>query len=189
MNIEKASYIPDDAELMSLIAVKDANAFSKLTDIYMKDVFRFSFSIVKDKSLAEDITQEVFIKVWKGADSWQPTGKVKSWLFKIAHNLAIDEIRKTKNHENIDEVDGEFESYQTLPDEIIHKKFLKDTITDALLSLPERQRTAIMLSYYSELSNKEGAEIMNVSVDAYESLLARGKKSLKSVLNNIKDKI
>ena len=186
---ESDDSISKDIELMSRIVEKDKIAFEKMIDTYMNDVFRFCYSIIKNEALAEEITQEVFLKLWRNAQSWKPTGRVKSWLLKITYNLTIDELRKNKDYTDIDSITYNLESYLPQPDDILQMRFLKDTIKDALLTLPERQRTAIMLTYYSGCSNKESAEIMNISVDAFESLLARGKGNLRGFLKEIKDKL
>ncbi len=181
------SSISDDVALMQRIVNKDKSAFNQLLDIYMDNVFRFCYGLIKNKEMAEDITQETFLKLWKNPSSWKPTGRLKSWLLRMAHNLSIDELRKVKNHTNIDSVAYNLEDYQNLPDEMVQNLFVEDIVRGAVLKLPDRQRAAVMLSYYSDCSNKEASNIMKVSVDAFESLLARGRKKLKETLAGVKD--
>jgi len=177
-----------DIFLMERISAKDSRAFNTLLGMYMDIVFRFCYSFLKNASLAEDITQEVFVKLWQKPDSWKPTGRVRSWLLRLAHNLSIDELRKENKYTDIDdEAIAAIPSYKNLPDDVMQKNFVRDTLKDAVLTLPERQKAAVMLSYYSGCSNKEGAEILGVSVEAFESLLARAKRKLKEMLDGIKE--
>ncbi len=179
--------ISDDVVLMQRIVNKDKSAFDELLDIHMENVFRFCYGLIKNKEMAEDITQEVFLKLWRNPSSWKPIGRIKSWLLRVAHNVSIDELRKIKKHTDIDSVAYNLEDYQNLPDDMVQKLFVEEIVRDAVLKLPDRQRTAVMLSYYSDCSNKEASNTMKVSVDAFESLLSRGRKKLKDTLAGVKD--
>jgi len=164
----------EEVELMALISRYDKNAYEIIVDRYMKNVFHFSFSILKDISSAEDITQEVFVRLWNKASTWKPTGKVKSWLLRIAHNLCMSELRKKKEHLDYDEVSAYLLTQESVDQEkIIQDAVVKKTLKEVVLDLPERQRIAVMLVYYAECSNKDAAKTMEVSLEALESLLAR----------------
>ncbi len=176
----------DDAALMERIAAGDAAAFAAMLDRYMNAVFCFSYALLKDAALAEDITQETCLRLWNNAGQWQRGGAVKSWLLRVAHNACIDEIRRRKPHVNLDAAD------HILPPSVdgkiaaIQGQAIADLVMKGLLAIPDRQKTALMLVYYSECTNGEAAQIMGVSVEALESLLARGRKALKGVLEPCK---
>lgn len=131
---------------------------------------------------AEDATQETFLRLWRNAAKWKPRGaKFETWLYRVAMNYCLDQLRKAKREapeeaapERADEADRQDQ-----------KLFLAErrfAIDEALAALPDRQRLAITLCHYQELSNIEAAEIMDVSVDALESLLARGRRALRDRL-------
>lgn len=187
-DISKYDDLSEDSALMELVVRRDKVAYERLLDLHMNSVFRFCYSMLQERGIAEDVTQEVFLRLWKNASSWQPKGKVKSWLLRIAHNLSIDEIRKRKPQTDIETVEEYIFSEQISPEEKIHRGMVEDVVRESILRLPDRQKEAIMLSYYSMCSNKEGAEVMGVSIEAFESLLARGKSKLKYVLENVEDK-
>lgn len=175
-----------EARFMQRIAAGDREAFSTVVEMYMADVFRLSYSILRDQAMAEDMAQETFSRLWTKAAQWNPSGRIKSWLLRIAHNLCIDEIRGRKDY-HPDDV-----SEMAIPDsapsalELYAKRQSGDIVSGALLSLPERQRTALTLVYYQEHSNIEAAAIMGITVDALESLVARGRQNMKELLKAAK---
>ncbi len=174
---------------MSRIANGDREAFSEVVQLYMLDLYRFACSILGDKSRAEDITQETCMRLWTRAAQWSPEGRIKNWLFRITHNLCIDEIRSRRAEHTID--DFIFTIADQSPDAAASYADgqVSRLVTRALFALPERQRTALTLVHYSEYSNNEAARIMNVSVDALESLLARGRQNLRLALSEHKKSI
>lgn len=182
-------YGEDELVLMTQIACGNSEAFQAVLDAHMLPVYRFAYSILKDVSAAEDVTQDTCMKLLKHAKDWNPSGKIRSWLFRIAHNLCIDEIRKRKPHVDIDVFAGELADGRDDAVTHITESEISKTIKDALFKIPVRQRTAIMLVHYSDNSNREAAETMGVSVDALESLLSRGRKTLKDLLSDHKDKL
>jgi RNA polymerase sigma-70 factor (ECF subfamily) len=134
---------------------------------------------------AEDAVQEVFLKLWTHAARWQP-GKVKfeTWLYRVMLNQCYDRLRRrpTAPLDAAEEVaDG-----AALPDPGLDESALGREIGRALEDLPERQKAAILLCHFREMGNIEAAEIMGISVEALESLLARGRRSLKARLEHLK---
>ena len=182
-------YTEDELVLMTQIAAGNSDAFQTVIDRHMLPVYHFAYSILKDVNTAEDITQETCVRLWKHARNWNPSGKIRSWLFRIAHNLCIDEIRKRKPHADIEVFAESIADHAQDTIRHIEETQTSATVKAALFQIPVRQRTAIMLVHYSDQSNKEAAETMGISVDALESLLARGRKALKELLDNQKEKI
>lgn len=167
---------------MGQIAAGDRQAFERLLDQYVEGVFLFCFSVMKDVASAEDMTQETFAKLWRNAGKWSPSGRPKSWLLRIAHNVCIDELRTRKPHVDIETAESLLPYAEASQETQIYHHQMADDVKAALFDLPERQRTALMLVYYSDCSNAEAAEILEISVDALESLLSRGRKSLRVTL-------
>lgn len=167
---------------MQRIVEGDRDAFGRIVAAHTTEIFRFAYSLLGEESRAEDIVQETCLRLWNKADQWTPSGRVKSWLLRIAHNLCMDEIRKRR--ENICVDTETIILPDTRPDQakVFADRQISQLVNAALFSLPERQRTALMLVYYHDRSNGEAAYVMGLSVEAVESLLARGRKNLRDAL-------
>lgn len=156
-------------------------AYRTILDDQLSSISRFVARMLGDASEAEDITQEVFLRLWTHAARFDPcASKLSTWLHNIAHNLCIDHFRKRKRLVDQDpdqDIEGGDE-----PDAALVARLNADNIREGMMKLPERQRSAIIMCHYQGLSNKEAAEILDVSVDALESLLARGRKALRNLL-------
>ena len=170
----------NDKELMQMIANGDKTAFSMLMNRHIAVVLNFNKQYLSEE--AEDITQEAFIRLWNKAPDWQDKGiSPKAWLMRVSYNLCIDELRKRKTvlledtYPNL--IDTQPTHEQTL---VIQSDFQLQL--SALNTLPERQRSAITLCAYNGLNNKQAAIVLNISADALESLLARGRRTLKKLL-------
>ena len=172
---------PSEAELVERVIEGDQMAYQAILDDQLPSISRFVTRMLGNASEAEDITQEVFLRLWTHAARFDPTAsKLTTWLHNIAHNLCIDHFRKQKRLVD-QEPDLNIEGGDE-PDAMLLAKIDSNNIREAMMKLPERQRSAIIMCHYQGLSNKEAADILDVSVDALESLLARGRKTLRSVL-------
>jgi len=187
IKMEKEAELEEDYLLMCRIVLKDEDAYQALVDKYMLDVFRFSFSLVGQKELAEDITQDVFTKLWQKAQMWQPTASVKTWLLTIARNRAIDLLRRQKPTMELLEDSPCIYAKDADQDVVLQNHMVEEEIKKSLFLLPERQKTALTLVYYLECSYKEAAEIMEISLNAFESLIARAKRNLRDILHDKKE--
>ncbi|WP_293949625.1 RNA polymerase sigma factor [Sneathiella sp.] len=172
--------IEKDAELMQAVAGGNASASRVVVDLYLNGAYRLALRILGDASLAEDMAQEAFIRLWKQAPKWQPKAQIRTWLHRVTHNLCVDYLRKQKRYSD-DEVP---EMADPAPNalELKAQRQLGDKVTEALQKLPARQRIAISLVHFEECGNMEAAAIMDISVEALESLLARGRRKLKELL-------
>lgn len=166
---------------MERIRAGDTSAYRQILDQQLPSVSRYVTRMTDTSSEAEDITQEVFLRLWTHAEKYDPRlARVSTWLHNIAHNLCIDHFRKQSkfiSEGGEDEIPGGQE-----PDNAFQTETRDQMVKGALMTIPERQRSAIVMCHYQGLSNKEAASIMNISVDALESLLARGRRTLKSLL-------
>lgn len=170
-----------DQSLLALIAKGDRDAFSQLMQRYLNPIILFAMRYFPQKSDAEDIAQETFIRLWCKSPDWQDRGiSVKAWLYRVAYNQCIDQLRKQKFElradcdENIVDESAFIDRMMGVEQDLIVQKI-------ALGNLPERQRTAIMLCAVRGLSNIDAAIVMGISIDALESLLARGRRKLKKL--------
>jgi RNA polymerase sigma-70 factor (ECF subfamily) len=174
----------EERELMRRIVSGDKGAFRTVVNAYMSDIYRFACSIVGDAAKGEDIAQEACVRLWTRADKWAATGPLKNWLFSITHNLCMDYLRGVKIHQPLEDIEFMVRDPANDPHQSMEEKEHSHIVRQALLSLPERQRTALMLVYYSGFSNPEAARVMEVSVDAFESLLVRGRTGLRELLKS-----
>lgn len=137
-----------------------------------------------DAAEAEDVAQEVFLRVWREAPRWRPgAARFDTWMHRVALNLCYDRLRRrrvTPMAEPPDQVDP-----GPAPDRALMATDLARRVQAAMMALPERQREALALCHYQELGNIEAAEIMNVSVEALESLLSRGRRALRATLADL----
>lgn len=160
----------------------DRQAASALVARHTDKIYAVCFRMLRSKPAAEDAAQETFLRLWKNASKWRPKGaKFETWLYRVAMNICLDQLRKSGREAPEDAAPEQADSAPRQDDHIFaaERRLAIDT---ALETLPERQRAAIALCHYQELSNIEAAKIMNVSVDALESLLARGRRALRDRL-------
>lgn len=169
-----------DELLMKRIASGDAAAFSTLVNRHARRFFGAAYRVALNKEDAEDIVQEAFCKIWSGKAQWKDErgAKFTTWFYRIVCNQAIDHMAK-KGRGYGGELDENTPSGDANAEEELLSSRRTQDIHAALAELPERQRTAITLFYNEELSQKEAAEVMGITVKAVESLLGRAKQALK----------
>jgi RNA polymerase sigma-70 factor (ECF subfamily) len=189
--------MPDqaDADAVLMLRVKrgDRAAFATLAGKYKQPLFNFVFRTLRDETETEDVAQNTFLQVWKSRARYERTAKFSTWLFTIARNLCLNEIRRRSRHpaESLEETHADHEDQPSrqyedkkifLPtDQALHGE-LAEKIEAALAGLPENQRTAILLCRQDELSYEEIAEILGCSLSATKSLIHRGRETLKEKL-------
>ena len=185
---------PDpDAVLMLRVKRGDREAFELLVDKYKQPVTNLIYRTLGDATEAEDLAQNVFVQVYKSAHRYQVSAKFTTWLFTIARNLCLNEIRRRSRHpadsldaphpEHEDQPLRQFEDVKTFspPDALLHGE-LEQKIQQALSELPENQRLAILLCRQDELSYEDIARVLGCSLSATKSLIHRGRETLKQKL-------
>lgn len=174
--------LSDDA-LLRLYANGDRRAAAELTTRLAPRVYGVAIRVMNSHAEAEDVTQEAMLRLWKMAPDWQPgAAKVSTWLYRVAMNLCIDRKRRARGgHVDLDAVPEPPDQGQSAA-ERMQETARQDALQGALMRLPERQRQAVVLRHLEELSNPEIAAIMEITVEAVESLTARGKRALAAVL-------
>ena len=159
----------------------DGIAFRILLGRYLPVINKYAVRMLGNHADAADISQEVFIRFWQKASRFDPgKAKLSTWLHKIAHNLCIDHFRKHLSQAGYDDIEAQTIGPETERDQ----SELGKTIQSSIAQLPERQRSALLFCHYQGLSNKQAAEILEISVDALESLLSRARRSLKKSLEH-----
>lgn len=170
----------DDTELMKRISNGDKNAFNVLMQRHLTGIVNFNKQYLPQD--AEDITQEAFIRLWNKAPEWQDKGfSPKAWLLRVSYNLCIDVLRKHKTV-SLDDKENKIADPEYREEHLHIAQIDFQQQLQALKNLPQRQCSAIILCAYNGLNNKEAAKVLNISVDALESLLARGRRTLRRKL-------
>ena len=177
-------------DLMAKTAEGDEFAFEILVRRHQTSVLNLIYRYVGDKTMARDLAQEVFIRVWQAANRYEPKAKFRTWIYHITANLCLNEL-KSSGRKGLVFLEGHIEEGQTLNEESNLSPSAEDLllaeersrqISDALQSLPENQRMALILKRYDNLSYDEIARIMECSVSAVESLLVRAKRNIQEKL-------
>ena len=175
----------DDLACMQRVGRGDQRAFRELVDRYLNAITRFALRTLGDRAEAEEVAQETFLRLWTSAAEFEPHATPKTWLYRIARNLCIDRIRKRRTHGQEVELSEEREAGEDRPSALLLRKQTSARVEEALATLPERQREAITLVHYEGLSGAEACEILAVSAEALESLLARGRRALRERLRDV----
>ena len=170
-----------DESLMARIAEGDRRAARLLMERRLPRVLGLARRMLNDPHEAEDVAQDTFIRVWNAAARWEPgRAQVATWISRIAMNLCYDRLRKRREvltDEPPERADG-----GPGPEQVHMSNEASVRLREVIASLPDRQRQAMELVHFQELSNIEAAQMMEVSVEAMESLLARARRKLKALL-------
>jgi RNA polymerase sigma-70 factor (ECF subfamily) len=182
-----------DAALMLRVKQGDRDAFEELVQKYKQPVMNLVFRTLRDATEAEDLAQHVFLQVYKSAHRYEISAKFSTWLFTIARNLCLNEIRRRSRHP-ADSLDQHLAGEEDQPareigdrkataahDELLQRE-LVEKIDEALADLPENQRTAIQLCRQEELSYEDISEVLGCSLSATKSIIHRAREALKERL-------
>jgi len=170
-----------DLELVRRVGAGDGPACAALVDRHLARIVGLAGRMLGSRADAEDVAQEVFLRVWQQAGRWRAgEARFSTWLHRVTVNLCQDRLRRRR--EVGIEAAGDPPSLEPLPGAGLQRNAVVARVEAALGQLPERQRSAILLSHYQELGNVEAAAVLGVSVEALESLLARGRRRLKEIL-------
>ena len=184
--------MPADPDIQLMLSFKDgdAYAFQKLFNKYKKRVMNYCFRFCGNHAMAEDLAQETFLRVYKAASRYQPKARFTTWMFKIATNVCLNELRKPDYSQKIESLESEDSS----EDSIIQDPHQPGTDTDyelhetqrvihqAIMELPEKQRVALLLKVEGEFSYKEIAKQIFCSENHVKILIYRARQRLKEVL-------
>jgi RNA polymerase sigma-70 factor, ECF subfamily len=182
-----------DAALMLRVTRGDGDAFAEIVDKYKQPIVNFLYRNLRDLEEAEDLAQTVFLQVYKSAARYRVEAKFTTWLYTIARNLCLNEIRRRARHpaESLEAalepgeeiVPRQFEDRRTpAAGEQVLQEELTAKVAEALADLPENQRTAILMFKEKELSYEEISAVLGCSLSATKSLIHRGREALKERL-------
>jgi RNA polymerase sigma-70 factor (ECF subfamily) len=184
--------IVSSEDLMARIGKGDEAAFEILVNRHQTSVLNLVYRYIGDRTQAKDLAQEVFIRVWQSAKTYKPQAKFTTWVYRITANLCFNELKSAPRRrwvpfhrsEESDEnaVEDTYSDGSPTAEDLLLAKERSRQISEALQSLPDNQRMALILKRYDNLSYQEIAQILGCSISAVESLLVRAKRNLQEKL-------
>jgi RNA polymerase sigma-70 factor (ECF subfamily) len=174
-----------DEGLMAKVARGDEVAFRQLSRRHVSAMVGLARRVLGNAADAEDVVQEAMLRVWTHAPRWQPLAAFRTWLTRVVVNLCLDRKRR-KPWVDL-EAAGEIADPAPSVPEIAEQHEREQALTAAIGELPDRQRTAVLLTYSEGMTNAQVAEVLDTSVSAVETLLIRGKKTLRAKLGAMID--
>lgn len=186
----RESYLSDhDVQLMLKFQQGKKDAFVALMHKYYPLLLNYNYRYLGNKEIAEDLTQEVFLRIYKSKSKYLPKAAFRTWAYKIAKNICLNVLRRNKHFVipldqpvlvKDDKLSRQIEDKNLLkPDEEVENRETAELIKAAIQSLPSKQRMTIIMRTYDKFSYKEIGSILNVSVSAVKSLLSRARTALK----------
>jgi RNA polymerase sigma-70 factor (ECF subfamily) len=182
-----------DAEMMLRVKAGDDAAFNYLVQKYRRPIISFMYRMAHNSAAAEDLAQEVFLRVYRSRANYEASAKFSTWLYRIATNLGVNHARDTRherpeNITNLDEPDAESgqtpdlaDKTPTIEDELVRRERLA-AIRQKVEALPERQRLAVLMHKYQQMDYKQISEVLKLSESATKSLLFRAYETLRTQL-------
>jgi RNA polymerase sigma-70 factor (ECF subfamily) len=172
-----------DEDLLALVGAGDRQAYHMLVERHGRRVLAMARRMTGNLAEAEDVAQDAFLRVWQHAAHWQDKGaKFTTWLYRVVMNLCLDRRRRAPMA-SLD-VAGDPADERPSAEAAVAAQQRERAVANALAMLPDRQRAALVLSYYEGLSNAAAAVVLEISVAALESLLVRARRSLRAELEN-----
>ena len=188
--MEAVATLERDAELMLRVREGDETSFALLLERHRTPLVRFLYRMVQNQAVSEELAQEVFLRVYRSRESYQPTAKFTTWLYRIATHLALNSIRdhkKEKSNQSLDEPAGDGMERQvadrgpTIEQDLLREARLRE-VREAIEALPEKQRAAVLLHKYEGLGYVQIAKVLETTESAIKSLLFRAYETLRGRL-------
>jgi RNA polymerase sigma-70 factor, ECF subfamily len=177
--------IDPDESLVRAVGAGDSRAAEALVRRHLPRMVGLARRMLNDANEGEDVAQEVFLRVWREAPRWKPgAAKFETWMHRVALNLCYDRLRRRREKSDPD-AGLNVADHRPMPSDEWLARQRSAKVHAALAELPERQRAAIALVHFQELTNIAAAETLQISVEALESLLARGRRALKAALSDV----
>ncbi len=178
----RLSQIDEDAQLMRRVAAGEAAACRQVLRDWLPAVHRFALRLLGNAAEAEEVAQDAIVRLWRQAPNWEPRARLSTWLYRVAYTLSIDRLRRP-GMAPLDDAAMEIADTRPGPAAGLLARERTAQVEAALAALPERQKAAITLVHYQQLSGSEAAAVLEISVEALESLLSRGRRALRAALS------
>ena len=182
-----AAALDYDAELMLRVKDGDGASFALLLEKYRASVTHFLYRMVQDQAVSEELAQEVFLRVYRSRETYEPTAKFTTWLFRIATHLALNWLRDQKNERGQERLDESSEDAParevadrspSVEQSMVHRVKVEE-VRRAVAALPEKQRAAVLMHKYEEMEYSQIAKVLSCSESAVKSLLFRAYETLR----------
>jgi RNA polymerase sigma-70 factor, ECF subfamily len=179
-----------DAELMLRVKEGDGPSFGVLLEKYRSPVVHFLYRMIQNGPVAEELAQEVFLRVYRSRSTYEPTAKFTTWLFRIATHLALNALRDGKNEKGQERLDDDSsdlpvrqvpDSRPSVEQDMVYQARLEE-VRRAVATLPEKQRAAVLMHKYEEMEYSQIAKVLSCSESAVKSLLFRAYETLRARL-------
>jgi len=191
-DMEAVIALEADAQLMLRVRAGDDTSFGLLLERHRGPVVHFMYRMVQNQAVSEELAQEVFLRVYRSRETYEPTAKFTTWLFRIATHVALNSIRdrkKEKGHESLSDSDEMLDGKErqvadrqpTVEQEMVHEVKIRE-VRQAIEDLPSKQRVAVLMHKYEGLGYAQIAEALSCSESAIKSLLFRAYESLRGRL-------
>jgi RNA polymerase sigma-70 factor (ECF subfamily) len=180
-----------DAQLMLRVREGDEESFRVLLEKYRNPVIRFVYRMVQDQAVAEELSQEVFLRVYRARGTYEPTARFTTWLFRIATHLALNSLRDARKEQQQQRLDDERDGDMPVREVAdrkpsVEQRMVAETrlreVRDAIGLLPEKQRAAVLMHKYEEMEYAQIANVLECSESAVKSLLFRAYETLRARL-------
>jgi RNA polymerase sigma-70 factor (ECF subfamily) len=175
---DPASRNGDSRELL------DGQSLAAVTDAHADDLYRFALHLVRDPHRAQDLVQDTLLRSWERRVQFRGAASLRTWLHRILHNLAIDQVRRSRREVTVEEVDERWrdESYTVDTAAVVERAALRDELEDGLVRVPELLRTPLVLHDVEGWTVLEIADLLNISLSAAKQRLRRGRMALVTAL-------
>ncbi|OAS22745.1 RNA polymerase sigma factor [Paenibacillus oryzisoli] len=178
----------DDRQLMHLVSQKDSEALETLYDRYEQMIYNFAFRIVKDAMAAEEVMQELFMRVWNGSENYDHAqGRLTSWMFAITRNIAIDHLRRRSSRTAQQTVDRDHLNLirdKDTTEEIVELRIIGEHVKEALQGLNPDQQEVVDMIYYQGMTQQEVADLASIPLGTVKSRVRLAMKQLQQRLSH-----
>jgi RNA polymerase sigma-70 factor, ECF subfamily len=175
-----------DAELMVRVRDGDASSFTLLLERHRRPVIHFLYRMVQSQPVAEELAQEVFLRVYRSRATYEPSAKFTTWLFRIATNLALNWLRSGKReHDHPEPIELDLRDLRPTVEEEMISRVRVSEVRSAIGALPEKQRAAVLMHKYHEMEYGQIAAALGCSESAVKSLLFRAYQTLRVRLSDL----
>ncbi len=179
MNKERSA--EHENRLLRQVAGGDREAFKELYDLTARRIYFYLYRILRDESQAEDVQMEVYTQVWKGAGSFQAKSKATTWIFGIARNLAMNELRKKRNHANIDD-------YAHMPDQNqpdLDAPDRKRVLKKAMDMLSIKHKEVLDFVFYQQMNYQDIADLLDISINTVKTRVFYAKEAIREAMDKL----
>ncbi len=163
---------------------KSEDEFERFFKVYLNRIYTVVYRIVRNPATAEDLTQEVMMKVYNNIHKFEEQSQLSSWVFRIAYNHAVSHLRRNKDTESIEDYETRIEDGSGKHLDNLQKEELSDYVKEKLMELPENYRVALTLYHFKELPYEEIAYTMGINIGTVKTYIHRGRNELKILLGD-----